>query len=158
MRGSASSGCDRARSWCRHRQGRGACLAGAGVDFGNGLLVAAGAGPLRRPGLELRLDAEGRRAGEGVAVLLRRLAAVGVGLGDEDVAAARLDAEVGAVAVEVLALAREVGQRVEELTVVGPAGAELVADRLLPGRQQHLGAAEAEPVELRQGDGLAFLG
>ena len=136
----------------------GAGLAGAGVDVGNGLLVAAGAGLLRRPALELRLDAERRRAGEGIAVLLRGLAAVGVGLGDEDVAAARLDAEVGTVAVEVLALAGEVGQRVEELAVVGPAGAELVVDRLVAGRQQHLGAAEAEPVELRQGDGLALLG
>ena len=118
----------------------GAGLAGAGVEVGDGLLVAAGVGLLRRPALELRLDAERRRAGEGVAGLLGGLAAVRVGLADEDVAAARLDAEVGAVAVEVLALAGEVGQRVEELAVVGPAGAELVVDRLVAGRDQDLGS------------------
>ena len=96
--------------------------------------------------------------GEGEAGLVGGQVASRVRLADQDVAAARLNPEVGAVAVEVLALPGEIGERVEELAVVGAAGAEGVVDRLVAGRDQDLRAAEAEPVELRQGDGLAFLG
>ena len=48
------------------------------------------------------------------------------------------------------AAAGEVGQRVEEFAVVRAAGAELIVDRLVAGRHQHLAGAEAELVELRQ--------
>ena len=140
------------------RQGRGAGLADAGIEVGDRVLVTAGFGLLRGPAAELGLDPARRFGGEGVVDFAGRDAFELVRAVDEDPAAAALEPEVVAVAVEVLGLAGEVGQGVEELAVVGPAGAELVVDRLVAGRDQDLGRAEAEAVELRQGDRLALLG
>ena len=136
----------------RHRQGRGAGLAEAGVDVGDRVAVAA---DVRASSAGGRRAAAGCRRG-GVAVRASRPSPwsgcrSGCGSLTRSVAAAGLDAEEGAVAVEVLALAGEVGQRVEELAVVGAAGAELVVDRLVAGREQDLGGAEAEPVESAAG-------
>ncbi len=75
-----------------------------------------------------------------------------------NVAAARLHAQEGPVAVEVRPPAGEVGEGIEELAVVGTAGAELVVDRLVEGRGEDLARAEADPVELRQRHRLARLG
>jgi hypothetical protein len=57
---------------------------------------------------------------------------------DQDVAAATVRSQVGPVAVEVLRRAGDVDEVVEELAVVGAAGAELIVDRLVAGRHQHL--------------------
>ena len=65
-------------------------------------------------------------------------------------AAAGLEAHVHAVAVEVLALAGEPDQRVEELLVVLLAGRELVLDHDVAGRQEHVARAARRQVGLRQ--------
>ena len=149
------------RSWRRSRSGSGAPgWPAPALRSGTGCLSQRASGFFG--GLPLQLRA-GRRAagvaGEGPAGLLRGLVRrPGWARRRGGRRRRRLEAEVGAVAVEVLALAGEVGQRVEELAVVGAAGAELVVDRLLAGREQDPGRAEAEPVELRQGDRLARLG
>ncbi len=65
-------------------------------------------------------------------------------------AATGLEAHVHAVAVEVLAFAREPDERVEELLVVLHAGRELVLDDDVAGRQEHVGRATRREVGLRQ--------
>jgi hypothetical protein len=65
-------------------------------------------------------------------------------------AAAGLEAHVHAVAVEVLALAGEPDERVEELLVVLDAGRELVLDHDVAGRAGHVARAARREVGLRQ--------
>src|SRR5262245_12152993 len=110
MRGSATSG-----SWVDHRRGRGAGLTERAVDVGDRVGVAAFVRLLRGPAGELRLGAERLRRGVGEELPVGGQVAVRIGAFDQEAAAAGLQADEGAVAVESLAPAGEVGQRVEEL-------------------------------------------
>src|SRR4051812_21779847 len=112
MRGNASSGISAvARSWHRG-DGRGPDIAETAVDVGDGVLVAARARLEGRHAAELRLAAAGRGRAEGEVLPVLGYFGLRVALFEQDVAPARLQAQEGAVAVEVLALAGEVGQRV----------------------------------------------
>src|SRR5258705_8702090 len=153
MRGSATSG-----SWAHHRRAGVADLAEWAIDVGDRVAVTADFGLLRRSAAELRLSADRRgdrmseRSPVGCEVSFRVVSF------DQQVATSGLEAQERSIAVEVLAPASEVSQRIEELAVVGATGAELIFDRLVESRGEDPGGAEADPVELGQGNRLAGLG
>ena len=127
------------------------------LTSGTGLVSQRTSGFSSGCAAELRLRPERVFGDVRVVDLVAEQVALRVRFADQHRAAAGLGAQVGAVAVEVLRRPGEVDQVVEEFAVVRAAGAELVVDRLVAGRHQHLRGALAELVELRQRHFLARL-
>ena len=121
---------------------------GGAVEGGRRLVGARRVGAVRRP--PARQARARAQAGDGQRAELRRAAEARLPEADHVVAAARLEAHVLAVAVEVLPLAGQPDEAVEQLLVVLLPGDELVADHLLAGGEHDVARAAGGAVGERE--------